>query len=566
MIRDLGGSSGARGMQAWLEPLFGALLLAALAAQLAHGIGSDGLTNDELLYIAAGRRHLMGDFRPNPTHPPLAKQLAALGLSGLRLNDLEPEGAGQEDDGELRWAYEFVMRRNDPERVIPRARAPVALLMLLTAAIVWCWARAAGGAAAGLLALALFAFHPSLLAHGHLATTDLPAAFGASLALWAYWRWRHEPSGCRALLVALAVGVAVATRLTGWLLLPAFGLAALTRSGRPARASAFLQLCAALAVVVPLVIWSSYGFRYAPWPGASVYGGGEARLGAAGRAVAVSRAARLLPEAYLEGARYQLAHNRDGHPGFLLGQRARTGFPHYFAVALLLKNTPAFLLALLLAALAALRGRSAFGLAGVLLVPAALVFAVASAGRIQIGERYLLPAYPLLIVFAAVALARSARTRAARVAVALLPIAQAGSALAAAPHGYLAYFNALAGGTQGGHRALLDSNLDWGQDLPRLAAWMRRNGVSSVQLGYHGADDPGRYGIAHEDLPGLTLHPRRPASVPFHGVVAVSPNLLFGVFPRLGDPYAALREREPFARAGVFFVFREGTPADAAER
>ena len=126
------------------------------------------------------------------------------------------------------------------------------------------------------------------------------------------------------------------------------------------------------------------------------------------------------------------------------------------------------------------------------------------------------------------------------------------SSPAAASAVTLAYFNALAGGHDGGDRVLLDSNLDWGQDLPRLAAWMRRERVASVQLAYQGADDPGRFGIAHEDLPGQYLYPAHPPARPFEGVVVVSPTLLF----ELSERYAFLRERPPDARAGVFFVYR----------
>jgi hypothetical protein len=85
---------------------------------------------------------------------------------------------------------------------------------------------------------------------------------------------------------------------------------------------------------------------------------------------------------------------------------------------------------------------------------------------------------------------------------------------------------------------------------------MRRKGVGQIQLGYHGVDEPDRYGIHHEDLPGWHLYAARPPAEPFHGTVAVSPNLLFGLMPRLGDPYASLRARPPDDRAGVFFIYR----------
>ena len=104
---------------------------------------------------------------------------------------------------------------------------------------------------------------------------------------------------------------------------------------------------------------------------------------------------------------------------------------------------------------------------------------------------------------------------------------------------------------------LADSNLDWGQDLPRLARWMKRQGVDEIQLGYHGSDDPERLGLRALDLPGVHLYPGRPAARPFEGVVAVSPNLLLGIVePKGPNPYPRLRDRRPDGRAGVFFIYR----------
>jgi hypothetical protein len=135
----------------------------------------------------------------------------------------------------------------------------------------------------------------------------------------------------------------------------------------------------------------------------------------------------------------------------------------------------------------------------------------------------------------------------------------------AAPGGYLSYFNALAGGRLGGHRVLLDSNLDWGQDLPRLAEWMRLHGVASVGLAYHGSDNPDRFGIRHEDLPGSHLYPEGPLRERADSVLAISPNLLLGLVSRVGSRYAGLRDRPPDDRAGVFFIFRMAGEGALAE-
>src|SRR5687767_12542522 len=133
-----------------------------MAVALAVGARTDGITVDEPVYISAGYRHLTAlDFRLNPETPPLAKMLVALPLLPLRLHTpVAP--------GEWGWVYRF-FHENSASRIIAWARVPVVVLSLLLAVMVWAWARAELGPAAALAALALTAFHPSLLAHGHLA-------------------------------------------------------------------------------------------------------------------------------------------------------------------------------------------------------------------------------------------------------------------------------------------------------------------------------------------------------------------------------------------------------------
>lgn len=538
-----------------------AALLAVMAAELAFGARTDGITIDEPVYISAGFRHLTAlDFRLNPETPPLAKLLAALPLIPLGLRTpVAP--------GEWGWIHRF-FHENSAGRIIAWARVPAILLSLLLAAVVWAWARAEHGSASGVAALALAAFHPSLLAHGHLATTDLPSALAFVASSWAFRRWLQAPSLPRAVIVAIAVSAAVLTRLTAWLLLPSFAVLALLelRHLPAAERSRLLRALAALAavaaVIVPLAIWAAYGFRYAPWPGRSV---AEPRVHGrtpSARVVAALASARALPETYLEGVRFQSAHAVEGHRAYLLGKLSDTGWRGYYVVALAAKNTPGFLLALALAAATALRARHRSvdqprGVEWHWLVPALVVFLAVSLGRIDIGERYLLPVYPYAILLAAAAVPRVLGWRRGVMVLAAIFVVHAVPSLLIAPRGYLTYFNLLAGGPDRGHRVLADSNLDWGQDLPRLARWMKREGLAEIQLGYHGSDDPERVGIRAQDLPGVHLYPGRPAARPFEGVVAVSPNLLLGIVePKGPNPYPALRERHPDGRAGVFFIYR----------
>jgi hypothetical protein len=555
-----------------VEALAVLLLLSALAWQLALALGSDGLTNDELLYIPAGYRQLVaGDYRLNPVHPPLALSLNALGLLGL---DLRMPLLGDQE-AILPWCFRFIHLENAPNVVIRRARLPVMAMTLALAALVWLWGRSVAGPLAGLSALFAVAFHPSIVAHGHLATTDLAGAFAGLLASWSFWRWLDRPGLSRAAQLAVAVALGAATRHTTLVLLPIFAAAlawALLVRRRRSTGGAGLEaagvnlkdlptLAGCALVLVPLTIWAAYGFHEAPWPPGlmrtpRVPAGVERWLSAA-------EATHVVPAGFVGSLRFQLEHARQGHPGYLLGERRMQGWWQYPFVAFAVKNTPGFLAAVLLSPWVAFRvlratrgnGRDAIPAAassvpwGLWLGCAIVVFASASLARIQIGERYLLPLYPFLCLLLG--------ALASFVALVVLAVFHAGPTLGAVRGGgSIPYFNLLAGGREGGHRVLLDSNLDWGQDLPRLAAWMRRERVGAVQLAYHGADDPARYGIVWEDLPSVHAHPTRPAARLFQGVVVVSPNHLLGLPPRIGDTYAALRARRPDARAGVFFVYR----------
>jgi hypothetical protein len=539
-------------MRPLAERLAVAALLLALAAQLGYGLRADGVTNDEVLYAAAGWRQVaQGDYRLNTTHPPLAPDVAALGLLGLR-PQLPPFAPG---DDVLAYSYRFLHVANDAGAVITRARGPVLLLSLLLALLSWWWAREAAGPAAGLLALFFLAFHPTLLAHGHLATTDLPSTFAMLAASYLFFRWTRRPGPAWAAATAVAVGLAGATRLTALGLLPCFTLLAgwrVLRARGPERAAALRQaavFAGLLAVLLPLSIWCAYGFHDPPAVPTRT-------PGLAGRVLDAAERLHVVPAAYVEAVRFQVDHNRRGHLAYLLGQRSRQGWRSYFAVAFLVKSTPGWLAALLLAALCARRVRAP----GTehWLPPALVAFAAVSLGHIQIGERYLLPVHVYLALWAATRLGPAvARVRPAVAAAALAVVlgAHALPALAILPRGHLAYFNALAGGPDGGHRVLLDSNLDWGQDLPRLARWMREQGVRSVRLAYMGADDPRRFGIAADHLPGANLYAPPLTTAPLSGTVVVSPNLLFGLVPPVAPLYAPLRDRPPDARAGVFFVY-----------
>jgi hypothetical protein len=135
---------------------------------------------------------------------------------------------------------------------------------------------------------------------------------------------------------------------------------------------------------------------------------------------------------------------------------------------------------------------------------------------------------------------------------------------------YLAYFNELGGGPRQGWRHLVDSSLDWGQDLKGLRLWMARNRVAEVKLAYFGTADTRYYGVAGPRLPGY--QPPPPSATVYAvapgDVVAVSATLLQGVYtePEMLPLMERLRALEPVAVVGhTLFIYRPAFSWSAAD-
>jgi hypothetical protein len=187
-----------------------------------------------------------------------------------------------------------------------------------------------------------------------------------------------------------------------------------------------------------------------------------------------------------------------------------------------------------------------------LYLPVVLFFLATFLSILNIGYRHILPVLPLILVSAGRVLAGRTK-RWMRLAVVVLCIWHAASSLAIYPH-YLAYFNESVGGADNGYRYLVDSNLDWGQDLKNLKAYMDENGLQRLHLAYFGSARTDYYGINALPLPlekPADLEQRPPA------VYAISATYLQGGY--LGDTQAFswLRAYEPVDKIGYsIFLYR----------
>jgi hypothetical protein len=512
-------------------------------------------TYDEPLHLTAGYTYLAwGDYRVNPQHPPLAKTLAAAGLLGMDVTFRTDDPAWREGY-QNKLARQFLYHWNDADRLLFRARLPIVALGCILLVAVFLWARRLGGLAAAAIALALAALNPDLLAHGRLVTMDLAVALFIFLTVVAFERLGEGVTPGRVVLAGLALGAALATKASAVALFPILaGLAVvLARHGARVRALALALL--AMAVLAWTVIWASYGFgaTVSRDPAAPAFDWTILPSGAAGGVVRALRASHLLPEPYLYGLAFRVAANAAGSEGtagaFLHGELSEKGWWSYFPITFAIKTPLPLVLLAGAALLSAFRSRAPRS-EWLLWLPVAVYAALTIAQRLNIGHRYLLPVYPFLFVAAGRAAARLLGSRHGRLALGVLLAWYAAGTLRVHPH-YLAYFNEAVGGPRHGYRWLVDSNLDWGQDLPGLAAYLRRHGETNVKLSYFGIADPAYYGITAERLPGFPPPAKMAAGVNPGDLLAVSATNLQAVRLDQGRRLMRrLREQEPMATIG----------------
>ncbi|MGV4980686.1 phospholipid carrier-dependent glycosyltransferase [Streptomyces sp. NRAIS4] len=543
-----------------LVPLLVALLLAQMAAAMITTAVQQTPTIDEPVYVATAVDYLHEHrIRYNPEHPPLGKLLIAAGVA-VADPHYDPSYTGTQGDVGRHLLYES---GNDPWRVMLWARLPVIALTLLFGLVAFAFARELTGTVGGLVTLALYTVSPDLIAHGSLATLDMPAAGFVLTSAWLTWRARRRPLP-RLPLAGAALGAAVATKMNTLPAVPVLmGLAAVsalaggwgrqtprtgeadahTVRGRPdasagrgrhvlsalagpvggRRRKAWAALAGAVLVglVAVAVVWGAYlavdpRLRFSPAEPVPALHGLHGRL------------VDLLPvpEAYRAGMRVQFGLERYPWQGYLFGH-LYTGTLWYYLPAALLVKTPLGLLALGAAgAVAVLAVRRLRPAAPYLLLPPALLLAAAMTGSRDFGTRYAL-FVPMFLAVAAACVPRPGR-RWTAAATAVLVLFTAVSSLRTFPY-YLPYSNEAFGGPARTHRLLHDSNVDWGQDLGRLADRLRqRYPGERVWLVYKGSGVPSYYGIRAAD-------PRTVPADRVHGLLVVSDSALAKARGRLAD-------------------------------
>ncbi len=530
------GSRGRRSLGRFWLPV--AALLAVQAAAL--GMSAAGQltpTHDEYWHLPIGLLNLKtGRFDFDDLNPPLCRMLAALPLT---MTSARTGAVGDYHDPQG-WGDVFIAENHEHYQpwcwhTLGRSIRSV-LLTVLGGLALRTPARELFGDGAGVLAALFWACEPNLIAHGSLVTTDMGAAAFFVFALYAAWRFARRPGWGRGLLCGGLLGLAQLAKFTSLVLYPiallVFVLVVLfdspVKPDESARVGAttvpprpgLLKICtmwiAALALSV--VVWNAgYLFRgsFATVGSYHFQSGVLKRMAA--RLPMLARLPVPLPRDYVAGLDHQRQIMEQKHPVYLDGQWSEGGFAGYYAWALLYKSPHALqlldLLVLLWLVMPAGRPRR-WSTQAVILLPALVVLIVAETSPMQLGIRYVLPVIPFAILFASQAAGWfdwkqfPARTLATTGLVTLMVFS-----VRYHPE-HLSYFNELAGGPLGGREHLLDSNLDWGQDLGGLKRYLNehageRGTSGEIGLAYFGTVPPAALGIRYRLPPGNAPQPGR---------------------------------------------------------
>jgi hypothetical protein len=519
-------------------------LLALMALQMFAVVWRKSITVDELVMIPSAYYHLVdGDFQLVNEHPALSKIVAAVPLLFVQPNEQADHGAF--------WDYN--------EKKYPSiafwSRAGMIVLTLALGVLIFIFARSLFGPRAAVIAVALFSLEPTMLAHGRVVQTDVPAAFGYLLFFMALYWYSSRTTWRRAVFLGAAAAIALLAKysmlLVGLVLPPAFIILWWLASRRRV-----VVLHAALVLLaMTFMVNAAYFFQHASlneedhnWIAAKFTARPETVVQVSGLL------SHIVPKEFVLGTLFQVVHNRAGHSAGLLGMHSQMGWWYYFPVAFALKTTLPFLFVSLLAmGWAIFRLVKQRDLRFVWLVAPTLIYSVfVLFSHINIGVRYLAPIFPFLMIAGAALLDYLLQLRRA-IATVLVAVLLAWTVIEAArtfPN-HIIYMNQLA--SRAPHWWYLsDSNVEWGDDLSGLAQYLHEHGETRVVDATLGGFGVLRfYGIERVD--GFA---KQTADRPKY--LAIGASYLNGsTIPGHVDYFAAYRDQTPEAVIGdSIYVFR----------
>jgi 4-amino-4-deoxy-L-arabinose transferase-like glycosyltransferase len=412
--------------------LVAALLVLIATARIVSTYSSLNHTMDEPIHLGAGMQWLAGEYTWDQTHPPLARIMSAVAVTLAGAHYVPA------DDG-LREGIDVLGRGAQYDRMLTVARLAILPLFWIACASVFLWTWRIAGGFAAVMAILIFTTIPPVLAHAGLVTTDMAATAFCTAAVAASLWWAESPNTRRSTVFGIVLGFGVLSKMSFLVYVPAaWGLMLLWRRPSLKQIQERIRPAVIVGAIACLILFAGYRFSFKP---------------------------------FIEGVRGIALHNAKGHDSYILGERHHTGVWYFFPVTLGVK-TP---LALLVLVLLSFRERKRIALPALYCL--AILF-VSMGSRINIGVRHVLPMYAGFAVIAGIGSAPLLQTRARYLVLALLGW-QVVSGACFHPD-YISYTNEIAAGHP--EDFVAESDLDWGQDMYRVADFLHRAGAREVSF------------------------------------------------------------------------------------
>ncbi|MCP6718545.1 MAG: glycosyltransferase family 39 protein [Patescibacteria group bacterium] len=559
-------------------------LISIMAVTAFLSYQNDALTMDEQSHIPAGYSYLAKqDFRINPEHPPLIKDLAALPLMFLDLNFPDDSYAWNQGVNE-QWVFgaELLYQSgNDADKMIFWARIPMILMLVSLAWFLFYWTRKEFGNKVSLIVLSLFTFSPSFIAHGRLVATDVGATLGVVLATYFWLKFLRNPSKKNVIKAGLVFGFTMLLKFSLVLLIPFFGIITVVYALLKKQSllkyillSTVVGLIGTIFVILPVYYFHTLNYPVEKQLADTSFILADSPIIILKDIVIWMADKPILRSIghYLLGLVMAVQRTGQGNTAYFMNMISNTGWWYYFPVVYLLKVPLSFHILALVSFLLTLlvvkkpfwidiinrtkecisENFTAFSMTLFLII----YWLTSITGNLNIGVRHVLPVFPFTYILVSIGLIKGFEkigSEKLKNALNFTIIALVGwyalSSVNVYPH-YLSYFNEIKGGTDNGYKYVVDSNYDWGQDLKRLTQYINENNIEKMKIDYFGGGNVDYYlGDNWERLDS--------SQGPQEGWLAISLTLLQGGrgdavpgFPHSSGYYKWLDDYQPVTRAG----------------
>lgn len=557
------------------------ILLALFLFQGVRAILYSSPTNDEAGHITAGYSYIKyNDLRFNSGGPLLINIISAL---PLRLLPLSPPYLSNDwSTGYLHGVAKDFLLLNNPyiDLTFFLARLPILILGLFLGIFIFKWAKDLYGITTACIALLFFSLEPNIISYSSLATSDLGITFFIFISIFFLQKYLTQKRKSDLMFFILFFLCAQLTKITALILFPLVFLLIILYQQKKLNLKKRFFLSTKIIILLFLVtligINLLYGFQGLSKP-LSSFLQNDTSFNFSGINISEVKS-KLIPANlkttinplldnmplplsyhYLKTFAWVLYRSHTGQPGFINGLYSNAGWWYYYPFSFLIK-TPIPLIIFLFLSLIFItkKFKKNFNNNLFLIVPILFIFIPSLFNHIDNGIRYILPIYPFIIILAAPAATYLFQKN--KIITLFLFLWLAIGTIKISPN-YLSYFNEIIGGPKNGYKHLVDSNLDWGQDIKALSRFIKDNNIQNIKVNLFGLTQLDSYNVDYQYFGPSWLKEDKNRQLScqndYSGWLAISATQLQGVYLDNKECFQWLKNLKPYTKIGYsIFIYK----------